>query len=353
MPFAQPDDLVGPEVVGKHRLDLPAGQVRVSVLVEEALLGRDQRPLSVDEERAALENHRRDVAAHSQLSRNQLGHARVERGRLRRVAPPVEAEVHHGELPCGVADEDRPVVTHPRIVELGFEQLDPRRQQPTGLTELLAPHEHEHRLELGDDVGDGRLLPLRLTEALGAEVTVGPEIRPDPAWPRHQGQLVRLPLRRHREPVGARASRFGGRQLLGSLRGVVRHWGSSTATSSTTSAARSGDSRLERRRRRRSRAPRHRERLRRQARRSLVGIAEGQSGTLWPIRNPVADQEPCGRSGTLWPMSMCSWNSIPVSIDRRTGQLAAIFSRRSSWASVRSPERVIETSNRRGLEWLS
>ena len=47
--------------------------------------------------------------------------------------------------------------------------------------------------------------------------------------------------------------------------------------------------------------------------------------------------------------SRCSTNSIPVSIDRRSGHAAATFSSRSSCSRFRSPVTRMSISNRRGV----
>ena len=56
---------------------------------------------------------------------DQLRHPRVGGGGLGRVAPAVEGEVHQGEPTLSVPHNEWPVVAHPRVVELGLDQLDP------------------------------------------------------------------------------------------------------------------------------------------------------------------------------------------------------------------------------------
>jgi len=63
------------------------GEAGIAVLVQQALLRRDQRAGAVDEERPALEHQRRHVPADAEVAREQLRHPRVERRRLRRLAP--------------------------------------------------------------------------------------------------------------------------------------------------------------------------------------------------------------------------------------------------------------------------
>ena len=71
----EPDDALDAELRAQLRLDLLAPELRVAVLVEQALLGRDQRALAVDGDRAALEDQVRGVAA---MLAEQLEHARGE-----------------------------------------------------------------------------------------------------------------------------------------------------------------------------------------------------------------------------------------------------------------------------------
>ena len=61
----EPDDALDAEVVAQPRLDLVARQRRVAVLVEQALLRGDQRPLAVHGDRAALEHEVGGVARSS------------------------------------------------------------------------------------------------------------------------------------------------------------------------------------------------------------------------------------------------------------------------------------------------
>jgi len=60
-------------------------------------------------------------------------------------------------------------------------------------------------------------------------------------------------------------------------------------------------------------------------------------------------RRPAGRSRR----SILSTNSIPASIELRSGHERATFSRRSSCASLRSPPRWIAIWNRRGVQRLS
>jgi hypothetical protein len=76
--------------------------------VEQALLGRDQGALAVDQDRAALQHERRGEQAHPQVRGD-------PRGQLRVLVvgpaptPAVEPEPHRGDPAGGVPDEDRPL----------------------------------------------------------------------------------------------------------------------------------------------------------------------------------------------------------------------------------------------------
>ena len=108
-PTGSQTTVVDAEVVAQPLLDLVAGQVRVPVRVEEALLGRDQRALPVHEERAAFEHERRAEQAHPEVGGDPLGEPGVVDVRMPAVAPGVETELDGGDEPGRVADEAGPL----------------------------------------------------------------------------------------------------------------------------------------------------------------------------------------------------------------------------------------------------
>ncbi len=207
MPPAQPDDLVHAEPGFQLVLDLLAAELRVTVRVEQALLGRDQRALSVDRDRPALEHQARADALDAERSENPLGAGGVLVIGHEALAPGIEAEVHPGATTRVVHDADRPGIAHPGVVDRDLEQLDGGRQQTPGVGRRAGIHHHGERLELDDRVGRGRVFLFRLLE-----------VRPPQflAWrPGHQAPLVRLPLGGHAPgPVSTFWGRIVHRRVL-------------------------------------------------------------------------------------------------------------------------------------------
>ena len=209
----QPDDLLDPEPLLEQGLVVAPAQAEITV-VQQALLGGEQRPLAVGVEGAALEHERRLVAPHAPGVGDDRRHLRVPVVGREVLAPAVEAEVHQRDLPLVVAHEDGPVVADPRVVERDGEEVDgPIRglpagcrlvqaEQAAGLGLLRRVHDHRDRLEPGD--AERHLGPLlaRVVHERAEEVFA--------ARPRQQGAPVRREARRQAEPVGARGGRLGG-----------------------------------------------------------------------------------------------------------------------------------------------
>jgi hypothetical protein len=125
-PFAEPEQPLDAEVPAQPLLDLLAGQARVAVGIEQALLGADGEAGAVDVDRAALED---PVEAQ-----------RIEIGRLRQpkadrvvalelifAAPAVEPEASRRPLPP-VLDDDRAGVAQPDVAERLLDDGRERRQ---------------------------------------------------------------------------------------------------------------------------------------------------------------------------------------------------------------------------------
>ena len=93
-------------------------------MVQQALLGGEQRALAVGVEGAALEHERRLVAAHAPGLGDGRRHLRVLVVGREVLAPAVEAEVHHRDLTLVVAHEDGAVVADPGVVERDGEEVD-------------------------------------------------------------------------------------------------------------------------------------------------------------------------------------------------------------------------------------
>ena len=179
-------------------LDLLARERRVAVGVQQALLGRDEGPLAVDEERAALQYERGLVAAHPEVLGDEPRDLRVAVVRQVLLAPRVEPEVDERDATRRVPDEDRTVVAHPRVVDREREDLDAVAAAPADLGLLLGIADHDDGLEGRDRVGHRGVVALGLLEP------VRPERLARQGGPFHQARLVRLPLGRHRKAVLAR-----------------------------------------------------------------------------------------------------------------------------------------------------
>ena len=164
-PEPEPDDPLGAQLLPQLGLDLLAREPRVAVLLEQALLGRDQRPGAVDADRAALEHEVGGVAArHAELGEHARGELRVLVVGDVLLAPAVEAELDPGAAAVLVADEDRARVARPRVVERQLDDVDAGAAQPPRLRGLARVDGHQHRLEGRDRVGDRRVVGLRLRE---------------------------------------------------------------------------------------------------------------------------------------------------------------------------------------------
>ena len=122
---AEPDDLGRSQVALEGPLDVLPRQLRVAVGVEQALLGGDQPPSTIHADRAALEDERGLDHLGGEPGRQGGAGGHVTVPPLERPAPGVEPEVHP-EPPVGTTgDEQRPVVTDPRVVEGYLDDLHP------------------------------------------------------------------------------------------------------------------------------------------------------------------------------------------------------------------------------------
>ena len=92
-PLPEPHDPLHPEPRAQLGLDLLARQRRVAVRVEQALLGRQQRPLAVGQDRAALEHERRARGPRRRAARRSAADGGVAVPGRELLAPGVEAEV--------------------------------------------------------------------------------------------------------------------------------------------------------------------------------------------------------------------------------------------------------------------
>ena len=77
MAVPKPDDLLDAEPGLQLRLDRLARKPRIAILVEQALLRRDQRPLSVDRQRAAFQHHLGDDPLDPECVEDRLAARRI------------------------------------------------------------------------------------------------------------------------------------------------------------------------------------------------------------------------------------------------------------------------------------
>jgi hypothetical protein len=128
----QPHDHLDAQIVAQALLDLLARERRVAVGVQQALLGGDEGPLAVDEERATLQHERGLVATHAEVPGDQARDLRVAVVWEVLLAPRVEPEVDQGDAARSVPDEDRAVVAHPRVVDREREDIHAVAAAPAG-----------------------------------------------------------------------------------------------------------------------------------------------------------------------------------------------------------------------------
>ncbi|MNE05358.1 hypothetical protein D3C80_979180 [compost metagenome] len=198
--FIQPDKALHPQIVAKQRFDLLLAQVRVAVLVEQALGGGHAGAFTIDMDGAPFQNERRVVAIHAVLLQHPGCHflilipGVVETALV--AAPGVEAPIHATALAGGVGDHGRACVAGPAIIAGHFDQGDVGGHDGAGLLHKLGRHPHKDRGGLPD--GIGHLGEGGLCEATGNAPVVRAE-RPD-----HPDGLLVRPLGGHGEAVGGR-----------------------------------------------------------------------------------------------------------------------------------------------------
>ncbi len=125
-PFVEPDDALGAKRFAQDALDFLFAEARVAVRVEKALARRDDGPLAVDFDRAALGDERVEAAqARAGSLRDDLRDAIVLGERVF-PAPAVEAKRAGGEADSPVIDKDRPRVAQPDIPDGRLVQADER-----------------------------------------------------------------------------------------------------------------------------------------------------------------------------------------------------------------------------------
>lgn len=141
-PVAKPEHPGDPEEGAQPRLDLPARQTRVAVAVQQARLGREEQPLPVHVDRAALQDHSVCEAAQPQGARDAGRDAVVPVVGWVLPAPGVVRPICDGHLArAPVSHKDGPVVAAPRVVRRVVEEFDVRPVRPRAI-------DHADRLPL-------------------------------------------------------------------------------------------------------------------------------------------------------------------------------------------------------------
>ena len=189
-PHPQPDDRLHTERITQRLLDPVARQRGVAVGMQQALLGHEQRPGAVAEDRAALEHDRRRPHLVPERRGDAPADLRIAIERQELLAPGVEAEMNRNPRPVGVVDVDRTGVAQPGVIERQLDDVDSviaRRSRQRQIACIGG--DHRHRLEPRNRIGDGGVIRSRLLEQLPPKLA--------PARPPHQGALVGLPFRRH------------------------------------------------------------------------------------------------------------------------------------------------------------
>ncbi len=151
---AEPDHLLGAEVLVQRRLDLLARELGVAVAVEQALLGDQHRALAVDVDRAALEHDRRPVAVGcfdlEHLAGDPVVAVPGEVEPAVEPAPGVEAPVDPAPAALAVDEEGRAGVADPGVVGRQLDHPDRGGEERAAVVELGVGDRHRHRLGDGD-----------------------------------------------------------------------------------------------------------------------------------------------------------------------------------------------------------
>ena len=185
----QPDDHLDSQRLTQRVLDLLPRQAGVTVGVEETLLGRDQRALTVDRDRPAFEHHLNGVTRDAEVGEDALGEPVIVGVGEGALTPGVEAEIDSCPGAVRTEDEDRPGVAQPGVVDRQLDDLHIRTAPPTGVVAQSGCGDHEDGLEARDRLSHSRVLRRRRL--------VLPVPQLGPGWPRHQTALVRGPFRGH------------------------------------------------------------------------------------------------------------------------------------------------------------
>ena len=117
--LSQPENVRHAEIIAQVLFDLPLGQVRIAIGVQQTRLGREQRPVAVHVNRAAFQNDPRREEGELPQIRDVLGDGIVEVERRVFAAPRVVAPVNDRPLVDAVVvahQKNGAVIAAPRLV---------------------------------------------------------------------------------------------------------------------------------------------------------------------------------------------------------------------------------------------
>ena len=202
-PVAEPNHIPRPGVVEQVPLHVLTAELRIAILIEQALLGRQHAAESVEVDRAPFEDDPRLEAAKLQALIDSLRHDVVVIERRILAAPGVVAPIdQHRLAPLRADEKHRPMIAHPGVVRRNVVQRDVRNMS-------------DELLRLGHDLGaagaDMHWLALRQRRGqLGPNAGNRFEV-PGPTVlvprPRKPCRGMRLPLGGHAVAESMRATR--------------------------------------------------------------------------------------------------------------------------------------------------
>ena len=196
-PFPQPHDALHPEVVVEEPLELGLPELGVAVLVEQALLGGQQRAPPVDVYRAALQHHARSRRPSSPVDLATSSPVALS-GRRSSYLPPQALNFHlvaATAFPLPPFDEDGAIVPHPHVGALyPVEGHALRREhRPHPVLRPLVVHEEVDPLPAREGLDHLHVGSLHLRDDLRRK-------RERVLRPGEPRGVVLRPLRGHREP---------------------------------------------------------------------------------------------------------------------------------------------------------
>ncbi len=140
-PVAEPDHLRKAEVFLQPMDDIVAGQPRIAVVVEQALLGGDDQPRPIAVDCAAFENPVARLGLDPARFRQPLAD-RVIAGQIIFAAPAIEAE----QPRFGLRHHDRAGIAQPDVAERLKQHVGKRRQLRRRIRRIGVGSDQDHLL---------------------------------------------------------------------------------------------------------------------------------------------------------------------------------------------------------------